>query len=66
MNLAPASASHENWMKEKEADGWKYGTIKDPEKKEHPCIVPFEQLPKEQQFKDHLFRGIVHAMNVDI
>ena len=66
MNIAPASGSHENWMKEKLADGWKYGPVKNPETKEHPCIVPFEELPKEQQFKDHLFRGIVHAMNVHI
>lgn len=55
------SASHENWMKAKEADGWVYGETKDPEKKTHPCMVPFDQLPPEQQFKDRLFRTIVHA-----
>lgn len=66
MNNAPASASHESWLKEKEETGWKYGPVKDAEKKEHPCFVPYDQLPKEQQFKDHLFRGIVHAMNQDL
>ena len=50
-------------MKQKLDDGWKYGPVKDAEKKEHPCLVPFEQLPKEQQAKDYLFRGAVHAMN---
>ncbi len=63
---APASASHESWLKEKEATGWKYGPVKDPEKKEHPCFVPYDQLPPEQKFKDYLFRGIVHALNVDL
>lgn len=58
---APASLSHDEWMKHKLADGWKYGPEKDPEKKEHPCMVPFEELPPEQQFKDHLFSGIVNA-----
>lgn len=59
---APASASHDCWLEEKERDGWKYGDVKDPEKKEHPCYVPYEQLPKEQQAKDHLFKAIVAAL----
>ena len=49
------SASHANWLAEKEAAGWVYGEEKDPEEKTHPCIVPFDDLPPEQRFKDHLF-----------
>lgn len=56
---APASASHESWLKVKEADGWKYGPVKDADKKEHPCFVPYDELPKSQQAKDHLFKSIV-------
>lgn len=56
------SASHDSWMAEKIADGWVYGEIKDPEKKTHPCIVPFDELPPAQQFKDALFRTLVHAI----
>lgn len=55
------AASHENWLAFKEADGWVFGEVKDLEKKTHPCMVPFDELPKEQQFKDALFRTIVHA-----
>lgn len=54
--------SHNSWLKEKEADGWKYGEVKNPETKEHPCYVPYEQLPIEQQKKDYLFLGIVRAL----
>lgn len=50
--------SHNNWLKKKEADGWVYGDVKDPEAKEHPCMVPFDELPKEQQLKDILFKAI--------
>lgn len=60
-NLGPA-ASHEAWMRQKLDDGWTYGPVKNPEKKEHPCIVPFADLPKEQQIKDWIFRGVVHAI----
>lgn len=59
---APASASHDSWLEEKKATGWKYGPVKDAEKKEHPCFIPYDELPKEQQAKDHLFKGIVAAM----
>jgi len=60
---APASASHDSWLAEKERDGWKFGPAKDAEKKEHPCFVPYEDLPKEQQAKDHLFKAIVAALS---
>ena len=55
-------ASHENWSKQKVADGWKYGPIKDPSKKEHNCLVPFSDLPLEQQIKDSLFTNVVKVM----
>ncbi|MCP5244864.1 MAG: hypothetical protein H6937_02390 [Burkholderiales bacterium] len=54
--------SHNEWMKEKAADGWKYGLVKKPETKEHPCFVPYDELPVEQKSKDFIFRGIVHAL----
>lgn len=53
--------SHNNWLKDKEADGWVYGEVKDPEKKEHPCMVAYEELPKEQQTKDSLFIAVVRS-----
>ena len=59
---ADPAASHESWMAQKVADGWKYGPNKDPANKKHPCIVPFYQLPIEQQAKDYIFRGVVHAL----
>ena len=61
---AGCSGSHENWLKEKYADGWKYGSVKDVEKKEHPCCVPYENLPLEQKVKDALFVGVVLALKV--
>ena len=57
----PASASHDSWLAEKEAAGWKYGPVKDPEKKEHPCFVPYGELPLEQRMKDYLFAAVVAA-----
>lgn len=54
--------SHNEWLKEKQETVWKYGPIKNPETKEHPCFVPYEELPVDQKAKDYLFRGVVHAL----
>lgn len=59
---AGPEASHESWMYEKITTGWVYGEKKDPTLKTHPCIVPFDQLPVEQQAKDFIFRAVVHAL----
>lgn len=60
-NFGP-EASHISWMQQKLDEGWKYGPVKDAEKKEHPCIVPFNELPVNQQAKDYLFRQVVHSI----
>lgn len=57
---AGPQASHESWMEQKLADGWVFGGKKDPEAKTHPCICAFDQLPREQQAKDFIFRAVVH------
>lgn len=53
------SSQHESWLKMKLADGWKYGDTKDPDKKTHPCCVPYDELPVSQKAKDYIFREIV-------
>jgi hypothetical protein len=60
-NNATPEQSHANWMKDKAASGWVYGPVKDEALKQHPCMVPYDQLPQEQRVKDYLFRAIVHA-----
>ena len=59
--ITPAQ-SHSMWMAQKTSDGWVHGDVKDPEKKTHPCIVPWDQLPAEQRLKDSLFLAVARAM----
>jgi hypothetical protein len=58
---AGPSASHDSWLAEKAAAGWKYGEVKNPEAKEHPCFVPYDDLSDEQKEKDSLFIETVDA-----
>jgi hypothetical protein len=61
---ASPSASHESWLAEKEAAGWVYGPVKDPDATPptHPCFVPYDELPVEQRAKDYIFGAIVRAL----
>jgi cytochrome c1 len=59
---AGADSIHNSWMKQKIDDGWIYGPIKDADKKQHPCIIPFEMLPNEQKAKDYLFKQVVYSL----
>ena len=52
---------HSSWMDEKIRTGWKYGKVKDPILKEHPCMVPYSLLHEDQRTKDRLFRATVLA-----
>lgn len=60
---APASAQHDAWMQDKINDGWVYGDVKDADKKTHPCIVSYDELPDGQKAKDYLFKGIVNSLS---
>lgn len=55
------SASHDSWLAEKRDGGWKFGPVKDAEKKEHPCFVSYEELPLDQRLKDYIFAAICEA-----
>jgi hypothetical protein len=48
-------------MQQKLTDGWTRGPVKDPTKKEHPCLVPYADRPPEERAKDALFLAVVHA-----
>jgi len=54
---SPPSAQHEVWREFKAKDGWVFGEEKDADKKTHPCMVPYEELPQAQKSKDYLFNA---------
>lgn len=59
---ASPSDSHKAWLNHKLAAGWAYGPVKSEALKVHPCMVPFDKLPKDQQAKDWVFREVVHMV----
>ncbi len=47
-----AKNAHEVWALQRFADGWVYGSRRDDEKKEHPCLIEYELLPESEKEYD--------------
>ena len=43
---------HEVWAASRIAQGWSYGPVRDDEKKQTPCLVPYADLPEEEKQYD--------------
>ena len=43
---------HEVWAETRIAQGWTYGEKRDDEKKTHPCLIAYEDLPEEEKEYD--------------
>jgi DNA-binding response OmpR family regulator len=47
-----AENAHEVWARQRLAEGWRYGSERSDARKEHPCLVPYEQLPESEKEYD--------------
>ena len=43
---------HEVWARNRMAEGWCYGPERNDAKKEHPCLVPYDDLPDSEKAYD--------------
>lgn len=43
---------HEVWARTRMEQGWIYGTVRNDALKQHPCLVPYEDLPEEEKVYD--------------
>ena len=43
---------HEVWALNRFKEGWTYGPVRDDIKKQHPCLVPYEELPESEKEYD--------------
>jgi len=54
MALAEAISKnvHEVWAQNRMKEGWTYGPVRDDQKRQTPCLVPYEELPEEEKAYD--------------
>lgn len=43
---------HNQWMLSRINAGWKYGLKRDDDKKEHPSLIPYQELSEEEKEYD--------------
>ena len=43
---------HENWAKSRMDQGWILGPERSDEKKTHPCLIPYDELPEVEKDYD--------------
>lgn len=49
---ALAENVHEVWAKSRMEQGWTYGPERNDAMKQHPCLVPYGDLPEEEKDYD--------------
>lgn len=47
-----AKNTHEVWAQQRMNDGWIYGPSRDDEKKTHPDLIAYEELPESEKEYD--------------
>jgi hypothetical protein len=47
-----ARMEHDRWMEEKRQNGWVYAPVRNNGAKHHPSMIPYDELPLEEQEKD--------------
>lgn len=54
MALAEAIAKnvHNVWATNRINEGWTYGPVRDDQKRQTPCLIPYEELPEEEKAYD--------------
>lgn len=53
--------SHISWLEAQEKLGYVYGPVIDRVALQHPCMVPYNQLPEAQKTKDAMFVSIINT-----
>ena len=59
---ATSEQQHEQWLISKASAGWVRGPVKNAVAKTHPCIVPYDELSKQERIKDVLYEAVVRAL----
>ena len=58
-----AKNAHDIWAQQRLDEGWTYGPQRDDQAKQHPCLVPYEELPdSEKEYDRHAALGTLKAI----
>lgn len=61
-----ARIEHLRWSWDKRLNGWVYGNVRDNNKKTHPGLISYDQLPETEKEKDREMVRLIPALLQDI
>jgi ryanodine receptor 2 len=59
-----ARNNHDHWARKRIEEGWRYGATRNDNEKEHPDLVPYDQLPESEKEYDR--KTVVEALKAII
>src|SRR6516164_1656881 len=59
-----AQNNHDHWARKRIDDGWRYGVERNDGKKQHPDLVPYEELPESE--KEYERKTVIEALKAII
>ena len=59
-----AENNHDHWAQQRIAEGWRYGAGRSDTEKQHPDLVPYNQLPETEKEYDR--KTVVEAIKAII
>jgi hypothetical protein len=63
---ALAKTLHDAWCHEHKKQGWRYGPQRNEETREHPLMLPFEDLPEPEKERSRSTARVTHAKLLDV
>ena len=45
-------SAHEVWVRMRAREGWRYGLVRDDRRRQHPCMVAYDDLPDGEKEYD--------------
>ncbi len=59
-----AENNHDHWARKRIDEGWRYGAKRNDDAKEHPDLVPYDQLPESE--KEYDKKTVIEVLKVII
>jgi ryanodine receptor 2 len=59
-----AQNNHDHWARKRIEEGWRFGANRNDSKKEHPDLLPYDQLPESEKEYDR--KTVVEALKAII
>jgi len=59
-----AQNNHDHWARQRIHEGWRYGIERNDNDKQHPDLVPYDQLPETEEEYDR--KTVVEAIKAII